>query len=317
MSIHPVKVGVVLIDNFALLSYASFIEPLRASNLLSGENLFEVSHYSVGALTIRSSSRASIETAPIKTATQDFDYLFVVAGGTPGTFYDPVLFATLQELSSHNLIIGGISGGPVILVKAGLMNDYRMTVHWEHAAYLEQLNPNLLLEKSLFVIDRNRITCSGGTAPLDLMHYLITKEYGAQFASKVSDWFIQTVVRPPGETQRVSLTSRYGTRNRKVLAAIELIENHIADPLSLDQLAKLVGVSSRHLNRLFHHEVGESAMHLSLRIRLNLAYKLFAETSLIRAEIMEATGFSYQSQFSSAFKKQFGYPPSQMSRQSK
>ena len=79
---------------------------------------------------------------------------------------------------------------------------------------LEQMYPNLILERSLFVIDRNRITCSGGTAPLDLMHLLIAREFGTKFARDVSDWFIHTDVRKPGEAQRSGLEERFGTQVR-------------------------------------------------------------------------------------------------------
>ncbi len=305
----PIRIGLVMIENFALLSYACVVDPMRASNLLAKNILFEINHYSVEGKSSKSSSGAIVQTVPLAEATPGLDYLFVIAGGTPEQFENRSFFDRLRTFDKANSVIGGISGGPVILVKAGLMDDHRMTVHWEHAPYLEQLKPSIPLEKSLFVIDRNRITCAGGMAPLDLMHALITKEFGVSFASEVSDWFIHTTVRKPGETQRGSLEKRYGTFNRKVLVAIELIENHVADPLTLGQLANLVGMSSRHLNRLFRQELGFSAMKLSQKLRLEIAKKLLEETSLSMVDIMDATGYTYREHFSKSFKSYFGMLP--------
>jgi transcriptional regulator GlxA family with amidase domain len=80
------------------------------------------------------------------------------------------------------VVLGGVSGGPIILARAGLMGDRRMTVHWEYAAALAEVAPDLRLERTLYVIDRDRMTCAGGTAPMDMMHALIATHHGRAFA---------------------------------------------------------------------------------------------------------------------------------------
>ena len=88
------------------------------------------------------------------------------------------------------------------------MAGRRMTVHWEHAAALAEISPHLVIERTLYVIDRDRVTCAGGTAPMDLMHALITQHHGAPFARLASDWFLHTEVRPSGGPQRAGLVNR-------------------------------------------------------------------------------------------------------------
>ncbi len=85
-------------------------------------------------------------------------------------FRDKRVLQWLRHLARRGVKLGGVSGGPVILAAAGLMNGYRMTVHWEHAPSLVEISPSLQLEKSIFVIDRDRYTCAGGIAALDMMH---------------------------------------------------------------------------------------------------------------------------------------------------
>ena len=185
-----------------------------------------------------------------------------------------------------------------------------MTVHWEHAAALAEISPSLMIERSLYVIDRDRVTCAGGTAPMDLMHALIAQHHGGVFARLVSDWFLHTDIRPSGGPQRGGLVERVGTTVAAILDAVEGMESHVAEPLSLPQLASLGGVSARQLNRLFQDRLGISVMGYYRDLRLEKAQNLLANSPLSLTEIALATGFASSSHFSRAYGAKFGAPPS-------
>ena len=185
-----------------------------------------------------------------------------------------------------------------------------MTVHWEHAAALSENTPTLLLERSLYIMDRDRITCAGGVAPLDMMHALQSEIHGPEFARKVSDWFIHTDVRPSGNPQRSGMIERYGTHHPAIIQTLEIMENHIADPLSLKQLALLSSISPRQLNRIFIEKIGQSTMSVYRNLRLEKADNLVRQTVLSLTEIALATGFSSSAHFSKAFQEKYGSPPS-------
>ena len=158
------------------------------------------------------------------------------------------------------------------------------------------------------------MTCAGGTAALDMMHALISKQHGADFARKVSDWFLHTDIRPSEGPQRSGLAERYKVNDRIVLMAIELMENHIADPLELDQLARIVGVSARQLNRLFAEKLNVSTVRFYRSLRLEKARELLQQTTLNLAEISSATGFANSAHFSRRFSVQYKRPPSTFRR---
>ena len=273
------QVGFLLADGYALMSYSSAQEPLRAANLLK-PGAYNIVHLclddvdsvigeamianaavssegvvsSEGAVSSGgavSSSGAVVPATPFARITQRFDLILVVAGGDPFKFNRPDLNNWLRRQAGFGTLIGGVSGGPVILSMAGLMDGYRMTLHWEHAQTLSEISPDSLIERSLYVIDRNRLTCAGGTAPLDMMHALITQHHGADFARRVSDWFLHTTIRESSAPQRSGPAERYRTHDQSILTAIELMENHVAEPLELAQLADIVGLGVRQLNRLF------------------------------------------------------------------
>ncbi|MEG6508960.1 GlxA family transcriptional regulator [Methyloligella sp. 2.7D] len=304
------RICFLLIDGFALMSYAATEEPLRAANILAGRTVYEMHHAAVSGDHATSSSGARIE-ADVKLGRDfDFDLVLVMAGGDPVSFHDEATFSWLRALARHGVRLGGVSGGPVILAAAGVMEGRRMTVHWEHAGALAEIYPDLLIERTLFVIDRDRITSAGGTAPLDLIYAFLAERHGPGFARQVGDWFMQTEVRPSGGPQRAGLVERHGTTEAAVIRAIEAMENHIADPLRLAQLAELSGTGPRQLNRLFRERLGRSTMEFYRRLRIDMARSLLRQSTLSLTEIALATGFATSAHFSSAFREALGVSPS-------
>lgn len=304
------RIGFVLISGFALMSCASAIEPLRAANLFSGRKLYTVDYLALDNECATSSSGAKMRATASLDEDLDFDYVFIVAGGDPTTFNDDTLFRWLRRQVRKGTSLGGISGGPVILALANVMDGRRMTVHWEHAPVLKELSPRLHLERDIYVIDRDRLTCAGGIAPLDMMHSLIAEHHGAHLARKVSDWFLHTDIRPSSDPQRAGLAERYGLTNRSLLAAIEAMDNHIADPLDLKQIAKISGLGTRQLTRLFSEHLGKSAMAFYRELRLEKAGSLLAQSTMSITEIALASGFSDSAHFSRSYREHYGTAPS-------
>lgn len=307
---RPFNIGFLLVEGFAMMSYAAASEPFRAANLLAGKTLYNVSNISLFGGQVSSSGAGVVKTKAQIGEQIDFDLLLVLAGSEPTKFNDNRVFQWLRNLSRRGVKLGGVSGGPAILVAAGLMNDYRMTIHWEHAPSLVEMSPNLKLEKSIFVIDRDRYTCAGGIAALDMIHELIASHHGEEFATSVSDWFMHTDVRASGQPQRAGFVVRYGTTSAPVIRAIEAMENHHGDPLDLPQLSKLTGVGPRQLNRLFREKLKAGTMEFYRDLRLEKAKNLLSQSPLSITEIAIATGFCSSAHFAKTFRSKFGAPPS-------
>lgn len=300
----------ILVDGFALLSYATVVEPLRAANVLGEKVLYEVTNIPLAGGMAKSSGGALIQGAGTIGGPLHYDLMLVVAGDNCTSVHDAPLFNWLRRAARTGIAIGGVSGGPVILAAAGLMTGWRMTAHWEHIPMLSEISPELLIERGLYVIDRDRITCAGGTAPLDLMHALIADHHGPALATRVSDWFIHTDVRPSRGPQRAGIIERWGTTNRKVLDVIMAMEGHIADTLTLDQLARFAELSSRQLNRLFQEKLDQTTMAFYRNLRLEKAQNLLKYSALPVIEIAILTGFSSATHFATAHTQRYGYPPS-------
>jgi len=307
--------GVVLLDGFSTLSFAAAVEPFRASNLLANKPLYEVSYIGFED-TIQSSGGTFVKADQTIGDVIQADLLLVVAGSEVGSqplmsYRNEDLEDWLKKQSRIVPLLGGVSGGPALLAQAGLMFQRRMTIHWDHAEVLHEQQPELLLEKSLYVIDRNRVSCAGGTAPLDMMHALLSQHHGAQFARQVSDWFLHTEIRASGDAQRAGLAERFNVHNRALLIVIELMENHIADPMDMTQLAEVAGLSVRQLNRLFINHLATSPIAFYRKLRLEKAANLLTQSTMSVSEIAMACGFFDSAHFGRCFNKQFGCSPSQ------
>ncbi len=307
---RPFSIGFLLIDGFSLMAYASASEPFRAANLLVGKTLYEVHNIAILGSQASSSGAGVIRTRDQVGEHPDLDLLLVVAGGDCTSFKNKRVLQWLRHQARRGVMMGGVSGGSVILATAGLMDGYRMTVHWEHASSLVEIAPNLNLEKSIFVVDRDRYTCAGGIAALDMMYELISMHHGEEFATRVSDWFLHTNIRASGQPQRAGYVARFGTNSAPVIRAIEAMESHFGDPLDLLQLAEFSGVGPRQLNRLFSEKMDTGTMAFYRELRLEKAKNLLSQSPLSITEIAIATGFCSSAHFAKTFKSHFGAPPS-------
>ncbi len=142
----------------------------------------------------------------------------------PATFDDRATLAWLRRLARRGVAIGGISGGPYVLAKAGLLDGRRATLHWEHAAAFREDFPDVEVVPSLFVIDGDRITCSGGVSALDMMVALIARDHGHELAAAVGEWFLLTHIREGMGPQRMDLRFRLGVTDEKLLAVLRAME---------------------------------------------------------------------------------------------
>ncbi|MBT8458281.1 MAG: GlxA family transcriptional regulator, partial [Boseongicola sp.] len=297
------------VPGFAIMSYASVADPLRAANLLSGKHLYDILHFAHETVAKSSGSAAIADCQPLGSS-EPVDLLLVIAGGDPFALKDKSLFEWLKRQARSGIRIGGVSGGPVILARAGLMDGKRMTVHWEHEAELSGRFTELQIEKRLYVIDRDRVTCGGGTAPLDFIYAMLSDHHGADFARKVSDWFLHTEIRAATSPQQSGALPGETPRTPHIQPVIAAMQDHIGDPLSLEQLALIAGISARQLNRVFLQVLDASVMHYYRGMRLKIARRLVRTSAMGFAAIAEATGFSSSAHFSAAYNEFFGCRPS-------
>ncbi len=158
--------------------------------------------------------------------------LFVCAGGNPAKFRHRQTLQWLRSLARSGTSMAGMSGGPFVLARAGLLDGHRCTLHWEHIpAFIEDF-PDLDVRRTLYEIDRSRITCAGGISSLDMMIELIERDQGIELSGAVSEWYLRTQPRTGSGPQRMLLRERHGVSNERLIRVLTLMEARIEDPLT-------------------------------------------------------------------------------------
>ncbi|HEX9138378.1 MAG TPA: helix-turn-helix domain-containing protein, partial [Steroidobacteraceae bacterium] len=170
--------------------------------------------------------------------------------------------------------------------------------------------PRVLISDQLFTIDRDRFTCSGGIAPLDLILHLVKSKLGARISQLISEQFIVDRVRNDRDRQYVPLRAQVGVSHESLIKVAQLMEEHIEKPLSLDDIAAATGLSRRQIERLFKRHLNCVPKKYYLQMRLRRARELLLQTAMPIMDITTACGFQSPPHFSKCYRAQFGCPPS-------
>ena len=312
---RPFRIGFLLVDGFGLMSYAAAREPLRAANRLSGRPLYEVRNVPATGGRAQSSTGAIVPADALIGEAFDYDLVLLVAGEDPFGFEVRLVAPWLRGLARRGTRLGGIAGGPAVLAMAGLMADRRMTLDWEHQRVLSEMGHGLTMERALYVIDRDRMTSAGGTAPADMMHAFLTERHGPGLAREVSDWLVHTQVRAPGDPPRSGLAERFGIDHPRLLRVIETMTEETGTALTLREWSTRAGLGERQLTRLFRQRLGTTPQAFHRALRLDRAAALLRQTPMPVSQVALATGFANFAHFSQAFAARFGASPRAYRRQ--
>lgn len=304
-------VGFLLLDGFSMLTYSAAAEPLRAANEISGKRLYRIWNIPAQGARALASCGSLIPANAHVGERLGYDLVLVVASNDGADAKQPRLLDWLRQLDRRKILLGGLAAGPLMLVRAGLMKGRKMTLHWHYQNMLAETHPSTEIQQQLFVIDQDRMTCAGGTGPVDLMLAFIAEQHSRKFSRQVNDWWSHPESRPAEAPQRSGLSARYGTHNVHVIELIQLMENHLSDPIDLTQLAQAAEVSERQVNRLFKRHIDRRPMDFYRRLRLGKSYELLTQTSMSVSDVVVATGFTSHSHFSRGFKQLFNMTPSE------
>ena len=303
------RIGFFLVPGFSMMALSAAMEPLRAANQATGRRLYSLQVLGLDPVPVRSGGDVLVVPDSGIEQAERMDLLVVVASLDVASYRNRTLMAWLRRLAGHGLQMGALSTATLLLARAGLLDGYRCTIHWAEQREFADEFPQIRLCRDLYCIDRDRYTCAGGVAAMDLMLALIEREHGRTLAADVAENFLLGRARESGEAQRLDRQWRYGVSERRVLDALRLMEEHLEDPLSTDQLAAAVGCSERQLERLFRGTLGKNPARFCLELRLRESERLLRQSALSLAEIAARCGFSSPSHFGKAYREHFGTTP--------
>lgn len=303
------RYGFLLLPNFSLIAFSSAIEPLRMANWISGNNCYSTALISHDGKAVTSSCGVQIQTNHSLSELPYFDAVFVCGASPIARTGNEAVIDWLRRQRNSKMAIGGIGTGSYVLAIAGLLDKYRATIHWWHIENLKQEFPQTQVTNRLFEIDGLRYTCSGGTASMDMMLFLIGRQHNLDLAASISEQFVCERIRSNDDIQRIPIKSRVSASQPKLIEAVTLMEANIEEPLSTDDLAHHVKLSRRHLERLFKKHLQNVPAKYYMELRLIEARKLLRQSDKTILQVGVLCGFSSASYFSTAYKNFYDITP--------
>jgi len=308
--------GFLTLPDFSMIAFSSAVEVLRMANYLGRADHYSWSIYSTNGAPAYASNGIAVRPTRALDASALPDVMIVCGGIDIRDAVDDGTRTMLAGLAGRGMPLGGICTGAYALMSSRLLDGYRCAVHWENRSTLREEFPLVQFADELFVVDGDRLTCTGGTAPIDMMLYLVGLRFGQKLATQVSEQFILERIRSATDSQPIPVYARVGLSRAELIEVVRLMEANIEEPLSLDELARLVRLSQRHLQRMFKFYLNVSPTHYYLTLRLKRAREMLRTSNASIASVTTACGFQSPCHFSKAYRAQFGHAPSHERRQS-
>ncbi len=308
------ELELLVLPDTSMLLLAAIVEPLRGANRVLNRQVYNWRLTSPDGAPVTTISGLPIAVSGAFEPLAARDALIVIAGFNIADYATRDLIAKLRRVRRQGGEIGGVEAGAWLLAMAGLLDGRRATTHWEDLDAFEARFPDVILQRDRFVIDGDRFTTGGATPALDMTLELIRQRQGHAVAMDVASLFIYEESNLPSDPQRSISLGQLAGREPRVAAAVRLMESHLEDPLSIAQIAEIVGLSSRRLETLFKDALGQRPRQYYLTYRLNAARRQLIAGTGSSIQIATSCGFNSAAAFSRAYRRRFGESPTETRR---
>jgi transcriptional regulator GlxA family with amidase domain len=303
------RVVIALIAPCSMSGVGPVIDTLRLANEIDGNALYAWQTVSPDGRDVMLGGGATLKAQAAFGADIECDWLIVLSEGLHPLGGQRAFLQSLTRVASSTPLVSGIHHGAWWLASAGLLDGYRVAVNWDMAQQFTEQFESCIVSQQIFEIDRDRATCCGGQATADFMLAMIARHHNRELVERIADALGVTALRSGDERQRIPYVTAPGERHPRLNDALQLMEANIEEPLASDEIAALVGISRRQLERLFKQYLGAMPAKYYLNLRLIKARTQLQRSSQSVVQISLACGFASAAHFSNAYRERFGVTP--------
>ncbi|HEF4762964.1 TPA: GlxA family transcriptional regulator [Pseudomonas putida] len=301
-----ISVAFVVFDRFQSMALAA-MPVFEYANFSAGETLYDVRVLSEDGRTLRASGGLTVGTEAFDE--QVFDTVIVVGGDSILEQAPEAVLDYLRTSVKTARRTASICSGAFVMAQAGLLDGRRATTHWAYARQLQERFPSIKVEADrIYVIDGSIWTSAGMTAGIDLALAMVEKDHGAELARAVAQKLVMYHRRAGGQSQHSALLE-LEPKSDRIQTVLGYAREHLAETLSVEQLADVARLSPRQFSRAFRAETGQSPAKAIENLRLEAARQMLERGRLTLDEIALETGFSDRRRMREAFLRAFGQPP--------
>lgn len=245
-----------------------------------------------------------------------FDFRSFVAGRLDAAIERIKPWIWLQK--KQGAYIGSICSGSLALAKMGLLEQVACTTHWKCIPCLKELAPQArVLDNRLYVMDKGIFTSAGMTSGIDMALALVEQWSSPLTAAGVAQEMVINVRRAETREQKNIFLDFKNHFNPDVYKAQEILANRLDARFTLDDLAKAMNRSSRHLARLFKQHTGQTIQAYRDGLRFEHGEQLLLHTEMSIKEVAPQCGFESVRQFIRLWKQKKGLTPTQFRHERK
>ncbi|MGF6090462.1 GlxA family transcriptional regulator [Pseudomonas sp. 18173] len=301
-----ISVAFVVFEGFQSMALAA-MPVFEYANFSAAETLYDVRVLSENGETLRASGGLSVGTEPFDQRV--YDTVIVVGGDCiVGQAPEAVLDYLRASINTARRT-ASICSGAFVMAQAGLLDGRRATTHWAYARELQARFPAIKVEADrIYVIDGSIWTSAGMTAGIDLALAMVEKDHGAELARAVAQKLVMYHRRAGGQSQHSALLE-LAPKSDRIQTVLGYAREHLAQPLSVEQLAQVANLSPRQFSRAFRAETGQSPAKAIENLRLEAARQMLERGRLTLDQIALETGFTDRRRMRETFLRAFGQPP--------
>ncbi|KMY85968.1 Arginine pathway regulatory protein ArgR, repressor of arg regulon [Candidatus Paraburkholderia calva] len=308
MTDAPLRVAIIAMPPLSMSGLGSVIDSLALANEIDGRLLYEWRIHTHDGHALRLAGGAQLPTDAFHGDIR-CNWLIVMTEHYVPLADQTRFLAHLARVACGTACVSSIHHGTWWLAMTGRLAGHRVAVNWETHHEFAHRFADIAVTRQIFEIDRARGTCSGGQASIDFMLAMIAHHNGQDLAERIADALGAGVLRAGGETQRMPRAATPDERDARLADALQLMQANLEEPLTTDDIAGLVGISRRQLERLFRHHLGAMPSKYYLSLRLNAARAQLLRTSQSVVQISLACEFASAAHFSNTYRERFGVTP--------
>lgn len=306
------RIGFILMPRFTLTAFAGFVDTLRLAADDGDRSRARRCQWAVlgtpGEAIASSSGVRVIADTSAEEAT-NFDYIVVVGGLLSAQNASGSVVRSLRRFATANIPLVGLCTGSFALARAGLLQGHVACVSWFHRAEFEAEFPlQRVLSNQMYVMDRERLTCAGGTSVVHLAAALVERHLSRAEAVKALRILIEEQPMPASTLQPEAVLT-VQAKDRLVHKAMLLMEQQLADSLDIARIAALLGLGRRQLERRFADDIAMSPAQYHRSLRLARARWMLSHSDLSLADIAAECGMGDGSQFSRTIRQETSFSP--------
>ncbi|HEY9102837.1 GlxA family transcriptional regulator [Chitinimonas sp.] len=306
-------IGYLLADGYQILALGTQTV-FECANEVAGEPFYALENYSLRGGEVRSSLGLGLQTRPLAQAGV-IDTWLVIGVNNPLTM--PPAAGVLDFLAGTGRQarrVAGICTGGFVLAEAGLLTGRRATTHWAYAGDLRRLYPQIQVEEDrIYIVDGPAWTSAGMTAGLDLALAMVEKDLGSEVARSVAHKLVMHQHRSGGQSQHSEMLN-LAPKTDRIQNVLNYARQHLASPLTVEELADTAHLSPRQFTRVFTAETGLPPAKAIEGLRLEAARLMIEQSRHTLETIARETGFRDRRHMREAFLRGFGIAPQVLRR---